>query len=172
MKLKFIYLSILLFSLNCFSQSLEPIKQQKEVVADLPLYNFYYLSKYLTNPNLETKQKTAVYAQFLTLIGTEKLEYLLASNDNDLKDLREILNRVILQSPATYKFLSYLRESKWTELDNDFKLNAKDKMFVQEIKSISEEISELKIEQINQLKTYNDDQDKIINRLIGSELIR
>lgn len=165
MKLKFIYLSILLFSLNCFSQSLEPIKQQKEVVADLPLYNFYYLSKYLTNPNLETKQKTAVYAQFLTLIGTEKLEYLLASNDNDLKDLREILNRVILQSPATYKFLSYLRESKWTELDNDFKLNAKDKMFVQEIKSISEEISELKIEQINQLKTYNDDQDKIIKEI-------
>lgn len=169
MKQKFIYLAILFFSLNIFSQTNEPIRQQKELVADLPLYNFFYLSKYLNDPNLRSEQKDAVYAQFLNLLGTKKLKDLISSEGDELKELRDIVNRVILQSPATYKFLSFLKEKKLTELDKDFKLTPKDKIVIQDIESISNEIDDLKIQQINLLKISNEDQKKISNKIQSFE---
>lgn len=60
----------------CQAQVTVQVIENKNKQEELPLYNLYYLSKFLSSTGLTDEQRTQVYSSLYSLIGIEKLKNL------------------------------------------------------------------------------------------------
>lgn len=109
MKTKLIFLALLL--VTCFNYL--QAQEQKELVNKIPLYNLFYLSKYLDNDYLSIEQKNAVNAQFINLLGIDNLKLLEKQDLSEFPKLKHHLYKIKNTPPSEEEFISNLINRKW-----------------------------------------------------------
>lgn len=73
-----------LVSFTSFSQTSASVPPENNKKEELPLYNLYYLSKYIASNNLSSEEKTQVYSALIYAISKNKTDsYWLTSNNTE-----------------------------------------------------------------------------------------
>ena len=157
--MKTILIFVSLFIATCFNGL--HAQTQKELVADIPLYNFFYLSKYLDNDYLTVEQQNAVNAQFINMIGSDNLKYLMDSKVVEFPNLKQHLYKIQNSPPGKEEFESYLKASKWSDFKNRFLLTEQELTILDKIIKIKDGINTFEEQKNSLIAKYNKSKDSI-----------
>ena len=120
MKTLLIYLTLFALSLPMALNAQKDSSSKKELVENLPLYNFFHLSKYLDQNNLSDGQTNAINAQFINLIGSDKIKYLQDAAVIEFPNLKKHLIKIENSPPGKEELISYLKNKQWSDLYDRF----------------------------------------------------
>lgn len=164
MKTKFTLFAVFLAFACANAQDKEKFPTvQVQMEQEIPLYNLFYLSKYIGTPNLGATEKEKVFAQLFNLIGSDQLSVLSVSTGTDFAKLKEYLALTVSSSRTKVEFITYLKSKRWSEFKSHFPDKKKDETLYKNIEAFSGQISDLENARKMEMNTLAEIEKRIAN---------